>query len=67
MIFLYNYIMNSEFTKEFFDDSSNEWRRNKVKLKGGAFEYCCGMYRSDGKVCKRNKKHRKFHKDSDSF
>ena len=64
MIFLYRYIMNSEFTKEFFDEASMEWRRNKIKLKGGAFEYCCGMIRTDGMTCKRKKKHRKFHKYS---
>jgi hypothetical protein len=42
--------MDSEFTKEFFDDASAAWRLNKKVLKGG-FAYKCAYIHSNGKNC----------------
>jgi hypothetical protein len=44
--------MITEFTKEFFDDASAEWRSNKKVVKGGGFAYRCAyIHRSNGKNC----------------
>jgi hypothetical protein len=45
--------MDTEFTKEFFDDASAEWRRNKKAMKGGGFAYYCAYIHSNGKNCKK--------------
>jgi hypothetical protein len=42
-----------EFSKEWFDDASKEWRANKRKLKGGAYRYTCETY-TNGKKCWRD-------------
>lgn len=44
-----------EFSKEWFDDSSKEWMKNKRKVKGGSFKYIC-EYVKDSKKCKRDVK-----------
>jgi hypothetical protein len=44
-----------EFSSEWFDDASNEWMKNKRKVKGGSFKYIC-EYVKDSKKCKRDVK-----------
>ena len=44
-----------EFTSEFFDDASREWRTNKRHLKwSGAFVYICQYTYKWGKKCGRD-------------
>jgi hypothetical protein len=43
-----------EFSKEWFDDASKEWRANKRKLKGGAYRYTCEHTYTHGKKCGRD-------------
>jgi hypothetical protein len=33
------YDMSSEFNDNFFDEASNAWRENKIKIKNGEFRY----------------------------
>lgn len=61
-----------EFTKEFFDQSSEAWMKNKVR-KGHSMAYICIALTQDGKSCKRSaqmkdatsehlcKQHAKYH------
>ncbi len=42
-----------EFSKEWFNDTSKEWRKNKRKMKGCIFRYMCEM-RTNGKKCWRD-------------
>lgn len=43
---------NSLFTQEFFDDASDEWRKNKTSDKHLTFYYtCCMTNKSTGKKC----------------
>ena len=37
-----------------FDEASKAWMRNKKKIKGGRYKYCCGYKRTIGKYCRRN-------------
>ena len=41
-----------EFTKEFFDQSSEEWMKNKVR-KGHSMAYICTALTQEGKSCSR--------------
>ena len=41
-----------EFTKEFFDQSSEAWMKNKVR-KGHSMAYICTALTQEGKSCKR--------------
>ncbi len=41
-----------EFTKEFFDQSSEAWMRNKMR-KGYSMAYVCIALTQEGKSCKR--------------
>jgi hypothetical protein len=41
----------SEFTSEFFDLSSNEWMKNKIKKNNGIYEYKCYYIHTNGKIC----------------
>ncbi len=43
--------MNTEFTAEFFDNSSKQWRQNKKKI-GRLFYYrCCYVHTKTGRRC----------------
>jgi hypothetical protein len=42
----------SEFTPEFFDNSSNAWMQNKIKC-GTAYTYRCEYIHSNKKNCKK--------------
>ena len=42
-----------EFTKEFFDQSSEAWMKNKVR-KGASMAYICTALTQEGKSCKRS-------------
>jgi len=42
-----------EFTKEFFDQSSEAWMKNKVR-RGQSMAYICTALTQDGKSCKRS-------------
>jgi hypothetical protein len=46
--------MNSEFTPEFFDEASKEWRKNKRRLTTGYFIYTCSYTFKHGKKCGRD-------------
>ena len=49
--------MDTEFTKDFFEQSSKAWLQNKKKYKGGFYKYVCKhISERTGKVCK-NKIH----------
>ena len=41
-----------EFTKEFFDQSSEAWMKNKVR-RGHSMAYICTAVTHEGKSCKR--------------
>jgi len=41
-----------EFTSEFFDQSSEEWMKNKLR-KGASMAYICIALTKDGNSCKR--------------
>ena len=41
-----------EFTKEFFDQSSETWMSNKIR-KGQSMAYICNALTQEGKSCKR--------------
>lgn len=41
-----------EFTKEFFDQSSIEWMKNKMR-RGHSMAYICTALTQEGKSCKR--------------
>ena len=41
-----------EFTKEFFDQSSEAWMKNKVR-RGQSMAYICIAQTQEGKSCKR--------------
>jgi hypothetical protein len=43
-----------EFSKEWFDDTSKEWRSNKRKMKGGIYRYTCEHTYTHGKKCGRD-------------
>ena len=42
-----------EFTKEFFDQSSEAWMKNKVR-KGHSMAYICTALTQEGKSCSRS-------------
>lgn len=42
-----------EFTKEFFDQSSEAWMKNKVR-KGHSMAYICTALTQEGNPCKRS-------------
>ena len=42
-----------EFTKEFFDQSSEAWMKNKIR-KGHSMAYICDALTQEGKSCKRS-------------
>ena len=44
---------NEEFTKEFFDNSSEAWMKNKVR-KGHSMAYICRALTQEGNPCKRS-------------
>lgn len=46
---------NSEFTAEFFDESSRAWMANKKRV-GYSMVYCCNYVVATGKQCKNNAK-----------
>ncbi len=47
--------MDVEFTRDFFEDASKEWMKNKRKLKTeGAYIYTCGYTFKYGKRCGRD-------------
>ena len=39
-----------------FDDASNEWMKNKIKLGSGHYKYVCGHLTTKGKKCLRKPK-----------
>jgi hypothetical protein len=41
-----------EFTKEFFDQSSEAWMKNKIR-RGHSMAYICIALTQEGKSCKR--------------
>lgn len=43
-----------EFSKEWFEDASKEWRSNKRKMKGGIYRYTCEHTYTHGKKCRRD-------------
>ena len=43
---------NSEFTAEFFTESSNAWMKNKLR-KGASMSYICTATKLDGNPCTR--------------
>jgi hypothetical protein len=61
-----------EFTKDFFNKSSNSWMKNKIR-RGHSMVYVCIAITKDGKPCSRGsilkdatsehlcKQHRKYH------
>lgn len=42
-----------EFTKEFFDQSSEAWMANKIR-KGHSMAYICTAFTKEGNPCKRS-------------
>ena len=53
-----------EFSKEWFDESSNEWMKNKIKVKSGYFKYICEHIKKNNKQCKnyaQKTRYCKFH------
>jgi hypothetical protein len=44
---------NSEFTPEFFDESSRAWMENKIRI-GAAYSYKCAYIHSNKKLCQNN-------------
>jgi hypothetical protein len=46
--------MDKEFTKEWFDEASKEWMKNKRKLKNGVYKYRCQVAISNTKICNRD-------------
>jgi hypothetical protein len=46
--------MNSEFTSEFFIESSKEWMKNKRKIRTGYCIYTCDYTFKHGKRCGRD-------------
>lgn len=46
--------MNTEFTKQFFIDSSKEWMKNKRRTKSGYYIYTCNHTYKYGKLCGRD-------------
>jgi hypothetical protein len=42
----------SEFTPEFFDESSKEWMKNKIR-KGGGYIYKCAYIHSNNRQCSK--------------
>ena len=46
--------MDKEFTKEFFDDASKEWMKNKRKLRNGIYKYRCQVLIGKEKFCNRD-------------
>ena len=45
-----------EFTAEFFKNSSEEWRKNKIQKKDSTFVYRCTHVLSEGKRCSKQVK-----------
>jgi hypothetical protein len=43
---------NSEFTPEFFDESSRAWLENKVRM-GAGYTYKCDYIHSNTKQCRK--------------
>jgi hypothetical protein len=41
---------NSEFTPEFFNQSSNAWMENKIRM-GASYSYKCAYIHSNSKKC----------------
>ncbi len=40
-----------------FDEAQRQWRRNKIDMGGGIFEYCCGYLKPNGDFCKAPPRH----------
>jgi len=54
--------MDAEFTPEFFNNASNAWKNNKIKLENHTYNYRCCMILSNEKRCKKSifNKYNKF-------
>ena len=46
-------IIETEFSQDFFDESSKAWRKNKRVKSNGLFEYKCCFVDSNKKRCTR--------------
>lgn len=45
--------MDKEFTSDFFDDASMQWRKDKLPLEDGSFRYrCCYVYANEERCIK---------------
>ncbi len=55
--------MDAEFTPEFFNNASNAWKNNKIKLENHTYNYRCCMILSNEKRCKKSI-FNKYNKDS---
>ena len=42
----------SEFTSDFFEESSKEWMKNKIR-KGGRYVYRCNYIHSNNRQCSK--------------
>ena len=42
-----------EFNSIFFDDSSKQWEKNKIKLNNGTYSYKCSCKTLKGTLCKK--------------
>jgi hypothetical protein len=45
--------MDIEFTSDFFNNASNAWKNNKIKLENNTYNYRCCMILSNEKRCKK--------------
>lgn len=50
----------AEFTQEFFDNSSEEWKSNKIKKSNATYQYRCSQRIANGKRCSKEP-HNQFH------
>ena len=50
-----------EFTKEYFEEASKAWMKNKRKLKDCYYVYTCSYVDKDGNKCKNDIKYRSNH------
>jgi len=60
--------MDKEFDSNFFDDASECWRKNKIKLKNGCYAYkCCSLTKNNKRCIRRvydqinDKNKKKYH------
>lgn len=44
----------TSFPKIDFDEASEAWMSNKIKLKNGCYKYICGEITKNGKKCMRH-------------